>query len=194
MSIVVAKCTQCGANINVDATKEASVCEYCGVAFITEKAINYYNTTNTINISNATINMMSVNVDNLLIRAKEYEHSNEIEKALEYYNKILDVDATHSDARESVERIKNTIPICSISFLSGLFNSGDLILTRKNLTYQSKKKTEVYPIETIKNVKRLDARLWVTIIESAIKLNIPVGNIQEAAAMEEAINNLIREK
>lgn len=43
MPLVAAKCTQCGANIEVDDTKEAGICKYCGTAFITEKAINNYN-------------------------------------------------------------------------------------------------------------------------------------------------------
>ena len=38
MPLVAAKCTQCGANIEVDETKEAGICQYCGTAFITEKA------------------------------------------------------------------------------------------------------------------------------------------------------------
>ena len=44
MGLVAAKCTQCGANIEVDETKEAGICKYCGTAFITEKAITNYNT------------------------------------------------------------------------------------------------------------------------------------------------------
>ena len=43
MPFVAAKCTQCGATIEVDDTKEAGICKYCGTAFITEKAINNYN-------------------------------------------------------------------------------------------------------------------------------------------------------
>lgn len=40
MALVAAKCTQCGANIEIDNTKETGICQYCGTAFITEKAIN----------------------------------------------------------------------------------------------------------------------------------------------------------
>ena len=40
MALIPAKCTQCGANIEVDDTHEAGICKYCGTAFITEKAIN----------------------------------------------------------------------------------------------------------------------------------------------------------
>lgn len=52
MALVPAKCTQCGANIEVDETKEAGICKYCGTAFITEKAINNY----TINTDNVVVN------------------------------------------------------------------------------------------------------------------------------------------
>ena len=51
MALVPAQCPQCGGNIKVDDTKEAGICEYCGTAFITEKAINNYYVTNHINAS-----------------------------------------------------------------------------------------------------------------------------------------------
>lgn len=54
MSLVVAKCTQCGANIEVDPDKEAGICPNCGTAFITEKVIHNYTITNNMNIANAT--------------------------------------------------------------------------------------------------------------------------------------------
>lgn len=54
MSIVAAKCTQCGANIQVDSAKEAGICPNCGTAYIVEKAINNFNYN--INNANITIN------------------------------------------------------------------------------------------------------------------------------------------
>ena len=57
MSLVVAKCTQCGANIQVDNSKEAGICQFCGTAFITEKVISNYNIVNNTTIQNATINV-----------------------------------------------------------------------------------------------------------------------------------------
>ena len=53
MGLIAAKCTQCGANIQIDDTKEAGICEFCGTAFITEKAINNYN----ISMDNVVINI-----------------------------------------------------------------------------------------------------------------------------------------
>ena len=59
MAFIAAKCTQCGANITVDDTKEAGICSRCGTAFITEKAISLYHTVNNFNIKNATINIIN---------------------------------------------------------------------------------------------------------------------------------------
>ncbi len=46
MGLVPAKCTMCGASIEVDPSQEAGICKHCGTAFITEKVINNYNTIN----------------------------------------------------------------------------------------------------------------------------------------------------
>ena len=41
-AFVPAVCTQCGAQLEVDPTQEAAVCNYCGTPFIVQKAINNY--------------------------------------------------------------------------------------------------------------------------------------------------------
>lgn len=63
MGFVAAKCTECGADIEVDETREAGICKYCGTAFITEKAINNYNVTN--NISNSVVHIYNNANDNI---------------------------------------------------------------------------------------------------------------------------------
>lgn len=105
MALVPAICTQCGAQIEVDDTHEAGICKFCGTAFITEKAINNYVINNTIHVQNASINVTNVNIDNLVLRAKEFEELGEKNKALEYYNKVLDEDINNSEARAGIERI-----------------------------------------------------------------------------------------
>ena len=40
--MVPAICTQCNASVNVDPSQKAAVCEYCGTAFVVEKAIDEY--------------------------------------------------------------------------------------------------------------------------------------------------------
>lgn len=53
MAFVPAICTQCAAPILVDDSKEAGICQHCGTAFITEKAVYNYNYVNNItNVSN----------------------------------------------------------------------------------------------------------------------------------------------
>ena len=43
MGLVVAKCTNCGANLEVDEKLDAAICPYCNSAYIVEKAISNYN-------------------------------------------------------------------------------------------------------------------------------------------------------
>jgi len=59
MALVPAKCTECGASIEVDASKEAGICSHCGTAFITEKVINNF-TTNYNTVHNITNNVTKI--------------------------------------------------------------------------------------------------------------------------------------
>lgn len=70
MPLVNAKCTNCGANLEVDNTKDAANCPYCGAAYIVEKAINNYNITNntTNNISADVVNVYGGNSGDFVIR------------------------------------------------------------------------------------------------------------------------------
>ncbi len=73
MPLVNAKCTNCGANLNVDNTKDAAICQYCGSAFIVEKAINNYNITNNNNINANVVNIYGGNSSDFQIRAGTLE-------------------------------------------------------------------------------------------------------------------------
>ena len=89
MPIVAAICTQCGAGLQVDNSLDAAICPFCNVAFIVEKAINNYNTTNYVNnnISNSVVNIMNGGNDiehllqnvNTFMKIRKY---NEAEKLL----------------------------------------------------------------------------------------------------------------
>lgn len=98
MGLVAAKCPQCGANINVDEEKDAGICEYCGTAFITEKAINNYNTYVTNNYAGANINITGGNVDNLLKMAENAIEATNGSEALNYVNKALEIEPESSRA------------------------------------------------------------------------------------------------
>lgn len=74
MPLVQANCTNCGANLEVDNTKDAAICPYCGTPFIVEKAINNYNTTN--NIRADVVNVYGGNSADFVIRAGVLEKYN----------------------------------------------------------------------------------------------------------------------
>lgn len=67
MPLVNAKCTNCSATLQVDNTKDALVCPYCGSAFIVEKAIQNYNITN--HITAQTVNIYGGNSADFVITA-----------------------------------------------------------------------------------------------------------------------------
>lgn len=60
MPLVPAICTQCKAALTIDPSQEAAICPFCNTPFITEKAINTYNTTNITNIGNLHANVVSI--------------------------------------------------------------------------------------------------------------------------------------
>ena len=66
MPLVQAKCTNCGANLVINNTLDAAVCPYCNTAFIVEKAVNNYNTTNHINAG--VVNVYGGNSADFVIR------------------------------------------------------------------------------------------------------------------------------
>lgn len=66
MPLVQAKCTNCGANLEINNTLDAAVCPYCNVPFVVEKAINNYNTANHINAG--VVNVYGGNSADFVIR------------------------------------------------------------------------------------------------------------------------------
>lgn len=92
MALVPAKCTQCGGNIEVDDTHEAGICKFCGTPFVTEKAINNYNTYITNNFNGANITLVNADVNNIIALAKSKFDESSFSKALEYCDKALEID------------------------------------------------------------------------------------------------------
>lgn len=67
MAFIAAKCSQCGANIQVDDSRESGFCTYCGAKFVTEKVVHNYITNNQIvtNFEQTTnINAQTVHLHN----------------------------------------------------------------------------------------------------------------------------------
>lgn len=63
MPLVPAICTQCGSKLEIDSDTEYALCPYCHTPFVTEKAINNYNTTNVTNIGNVHADVLNISDD-----------------------------------------------------------------------------------------------------------------------------------
>lgn len=87
MALKPAICTQCGGQIEVDDSKEAGICQFCGTAFITEKVIHQYVTQN--NFAGATINIQGgVETDNLIKLARRAFELKNFDEAIKYYTQV----------------------------------------------------------------------------------------------------------
>lgn len=69
MSLVPAKCPECGGNVVVDSEKDAWICDFCKTPFIVEKAINNFNTVN--NITNNITNNNEIKTDVVNVYGEE---------------------------------------------------------------------------------------------------------------------------
>ena len=108
MPFVQAKCPNCGGFLAVDNAKDAAICQFCNTPFVVEKAINNYNITvkGNVNVESATIKVEGApSVVNLLIRAHSFVLSKDYDKAIDYYNKVLDLDPLNTEAKECMAKI-----------------------------------------------------------------------------------------
>ncbi len=155
--LVEAKCTNCGANLQVDDRQKAAICPFCNSAYIVEKAIQNFliNMNGNLNVQNATINVMTANIENLLERAIQYEKMGDYKTSLEYYNRILDVDITHQESKMRVERIKVLIDnYIYFQSKASKFYDGILLLKKEELVFISNKGTRsVYQLSDIQSPK-----------------------------------------
>ena len=74
MPLVQAKCTNCGANIQVDNTKDTAICPSCGTTFIVEKAITNHNMVNSISAN--VVNVYGGSSGNFVVRGGALENNN----------------------------------------------------------------------------------------------------------------------
>ena len=109
MSIVAATCTNCGANVNVESTKDAAICQYCGTPFIVEKAIHNYQVMN--NISGSVVNIYGNNPRDFEIRAGTLVKYNGASTQVEIPNEIVIIGAN---------AFSNCKALASTSFPNGL--------------------------------------------------------------------------
>ena len=92
------QCEMCG---SVDLVKQDGlfVCQYCRTKYSVEEARKMM-IEGSVKIDNTN------QIENLLIRAKQFEYKCEYEKALEYYNRVLDIDANNETAMQRMRIIE----------------------------------------------------------------------------------------
>ena len=97
-------CELCGSN---DLIKEGDyfVCQHCGTKYSTEDAKKLLVEAN-VTIANPVSVDGIASIGNLLRRAMRYEVNRDYEMALEYYNKVLDIDIDNIEANEGVIRLR----------------------------------------------------------------------------------------
>lgn len=78
MAFKPAICTQCGGKLDVNDSKDAGICPYCGTAFVTEKVISQY----VINVQDG------VDTDNLYILARRAAATDNAADAVKYYEML----------------------------------------------------------------------------------------------------------
>jgi DNA-directed RNA polymerase subunit RPC12/RpoP len=81
MDLITAKCPECGADLKVLAGQDVITCEYCGANVIVKNVIG-----------------TSPSQQNYLALAQSSLEGNNFKEAYDYYNKVLEQDATNAEA------------------------------------------------------------------------------------------------
>lgn len=93
MPITQAKCENCGGILQVDSNLKAANCPHCGVAYIIQDAINYYNNVNKINslhAENVTV-VDDTSAKARLDAANAYIKLEKYKDAYSEYNRVVDL-------------------------------------------------------------------------------------------------------
>ncbi len=100
MELIQAKCTNCGANIEIDPNTECGICPYCNTAYITQKAIVNYKTTviNNNNIHAENITFVGADVSKLIKFGKNCWQNGDYEGAYTNFTKVLETDPDNEEA------------------------------------------------------------------------------------------------
>lgn len=90
MPLVAAKCTQCGANLQIDSSKEAAICPNCNTPFVSEKAITNYKTYHEYKIEKADVHIHDEKSIEIRLKNAEifFKKHNNIDKAYELFHSV----------------------------------------------------------------------------------------------------------
>lgn len=110
-------CPQCGAQVQLDDSREFGFCSYCGTKIVQDKVVVEHR--GSVSIDH------SAEINNFLRRANEFYQRHDTDNAELYYNKVLDLDFDNEAARNGLQQIYKIInePNLSISVKTKPYNS-----------------------------------------------------------------------
>ena len=100
MGFIALKCPSCNADIQLNDTQEFGFCQYCGTKIVQDVQKISITVENEVKVQGIST------VDNLLIRVNQYLEEKEFTKALEYIDKIFDIDANNQTAHKLKKEIE----------------------------------------------------------------------------------------
>lgn len=133
MGFIKLNCPNCGANIELDESREFGFCQYCGTKVIQEKIVVEHR--GTVGLDR------SAEVNNLLLRADEYFQKQDYKTSLIYYNRVLDIDTNNIAARNRIAEINKIV------------KTPNFILRRISSKFSDNKKPMTVTIDNKKTVK-----------------------------------------
>lgn len=148
MSLVKASCTSCNATLEVDSKLQTAKCPYCSAIYVVSQAVNNYNmniTNANVSITGATINMADnrdKEISNHILRAQEFKKTGQFELAIQYYEKVLDIDANNQSAISGKQQMLGLLnnPFYTTEVKYDIISSGKIALYYKVLSFSERNK------------------------------------------------------
>ncbi len=101
--MIVLTCPNCGASMQIEENRQFAFCTYCGTKVA--------NLRNTVEIDRGT------EINNLLMRALEFEARGDYMRSLEYCNRVLDMDPQNQMARALENRLPGATPVNNVTIV-----------------------------------------------------------------------------
>lgn len=95
------QCEVCGSNEIKKVADDIFECQSCGVQYSKDDVKKLL-----VEITGSVKMDYSDEVKNAITRAEQFDEEGDIDKAEEYYNKALDMDAENPQAKEKIKKIK----------------------------------------------------------------------------------------